>query len=113
MDMRPTLVFLTLSATLALTAAHAQQRVDFERKKFDRSRFDRPGQTTTAPAATNAVPSLDAPPPAPAPTTLAATNAGPSLMTPPPAPALAAPVSTNAADRSNPLWKALEMPSTP
>ena len=50
MNMRPTLVFLTLSATLALTAAHAQQRVDFERKKFDRSRFDRPGQTTAAPA---------------------------------------------------------------
>ncbi len=67
----------------------------------------------TAPAATNAVPSLDAPPPAPAPTAPAATNAVPSLMTPPPAPALAAPVSTNAADRSNPLWKALEMPSTP
>ncbi len=45
MNMRLTLTSLVLFTSLSLSVAHAQQRVDFERKKFDRSRFDRPGQT--------------------------------------------------------------------
>ena len=82
MNMRLTLNCLFLSTALGLTAAHAQQRVDFERKKFDRSRFDRPGQTESpSPTTSTAVPlapasSSFATPPA------ASTSTTPSIATP-------------------------------
>ena len=61
----PARIALVLAAFALSTAASAQQRVDFERKKFDRSRFDRPGQAApAAPAEFSAPAAMPAEPPA-------------------------------------------------
>jgi hypothetical protein len=54
MSLRIFFVFVSLLVTFGRSAAVAQQRVEFERKKFDRSRFDHPGQAVSAPTASPA-----------------------------------------------------------
>jgi hypothetical protein len=88
---RPCIPALALLLLLGLSAASAQQRVEFERKPFDRSRFQR-----------NAPQPADAPEPAPAPLP-PSTNAAPAYA-PPVDPALAALVATPALDALPNRW---------